>query len=71
MVKGTAIVDASFTSSPFSPKGKLDHQMAEDKKEETRLDTEVMEEEKYHQKKEESPHADHEARWFKNRYVTW
>ena len=72
MVKGTAIIDASLTSSPFSPKGKLDHQMAEDRKEDTRSDTEVMEEEKYHQKKEEeSPHADHEARWFKNRCVTW
>jgi len=46
--------------------------MAEDRKEDTRSDTELMEEEKYHQKKEkESPHADHEARWFKNRCVTW
>ena len=72
MVKGTAIVDASLTLSPFSPKGKLDHQMAEDRKEDTRSDTEVMEEEKYHQKKEEeSPHADHEARWLKNRCVNW
>ena len=68
MVKGTAIVDVSLTSSPFSPKGKLDHQMAENRKEDTRLDTEVIEEEKYHQKKEEeSPNAEHEARWFKNR----
>ncbi len=72
IVKGTAIIDASLTLSPFSPKGKLDHQMAEDRKEDTRSDTEVMEEEKYHQKKEEeSPHADHETRWFKNRCVTW
>ena len=72
MVKGTAIIDASLTSSPFSPKGKLDHQMAEDRKEDARSDTEVMEEEKYHRKKEEeSPHTDHEARWFKNRCVTW
>ncbi|MCY4560936.1 MAG: hypothetical protein OXC03_01190, partial [Flavobacteriaceae bacterium] len=62
----------SLTSSPFSPKGKLDHQMAEDRKEDARSDTEVMEEEKYHRKKEEeSPHTDHEARWFKNRCVTW
>jgi len=72
MVKGTAIVDASLTLSPFSPKGKLDHQMAEDRKEDTRSDTEVMEEEKYHQKKEEeSPNADHEARWLKKRKKTY
>ena len=72
MVKGTAIIDASLTSSLFSPKGKLDHQMAEDRKEDTRSDTEVMEEEEYHQNKEEqSPNVDHEARCLKKRKKTY
>ena len=69
---GQVKIDASITSSPFSPKGKTTYELAEDRKEEERNVEEIEKERKYHEiKKKKQPQADGEARWLKknNKFV--
>ena len=64
--QGQVKIDASITSSPFSPKGKTTYELAEDRKEEERNVEEIEKETKYHEiKKKKQPQADDEARWLK------
>jgi len=57
-------VDASLTSSPFTPKGKLTYEIAEDRKEDEISPIEVKKQEAV-LKKIESNGTDKEARWLK------
>ncbi len=67
IIQGTAVVDASITTSPFTPKSKPKI-IAQDRKEDEREEPELQDEQGYHEKQEEDcPNADHEARWFKKR----
>ena len=71
IIKGTAVVDASITTSPFTPK-RQPKKIAQDRKENQREEFELQAEEGYHEKQEEDcPNADHEARWFKKRKKTY
>lgn len=64
-----AIVDASLTESPYSPKGGGRAVVAEDRKE--RRAEDVRAEAVYHATKQQThPNADHEARWVKKRNRT-
>jgi IS5 family transposase len=67
MIKqGSAKVDASITDSPFSPKGKTEYEIANDRKENDR-EPEDKEKEETQQTllKKTKPGVDHEARWLK------
>ena len=64
-----AIVDASLTESPYSPKGGGRMAVAEDRKQ-RRLE-EVRDEAVYHASKQQThPNADHDGRWVKKRNKT-
>jgi len=66
IVKGGNKVDASLTSSPFSPKGKPTYELAQDRNEDDRDQQQVDKEKHYHKlKKVEQPGADNQARWVK------
>jgi len=59
-------VDASLTSSPFSPKGKPLYELAEDRNEGNRSEEDREKEAHYHKlKKVEQPGSDNQARWLK------
>ena len=63
-----AIVDASLTESPYSPKGGGRAAVAEDRKEAMRRTEDVREEAVYHARKQQThPNADHDGRWLKKR----
>ena len=67
IIQGTAVVDASITTSPLTPKSQP-KKMAQDRKEDEREEPELQAEDRDHeQQEEESPNADHEARWFQKR----
>ncbi|MCY4161188.1 MAG: hypothetical protein OXE77_04910 [Flavobacteriaceae bacterium] len=67
IIQGTAVVDASITTSPFTPKSQP-KKMAQDRKEDEREEPELQAEDRDHEQQEEDrPNADHEARWFKKR----
>ena len=71
ILQGTAVVDASITTSPFTPKSQP-KKMAQDRKEDEREEPELQAEDSDHEEQEEeSPNADHEARWFKKRKKTY
>ncbi|MCY4298020.1 MAG: IS5 family transposase [Flavobacteriaceae bacterium] len=71
IIQGTAVVDASITTSPLTPKSQP-KKMAQDRKEDEREEPELQAEDRDHeQQEEERPHADHEARWFKKRKKTY
>ena len=71
IIQGTAVVDASITTSPFTPKSQP-KKIAQDRKEDEREEPELQAEDRYHEKQEEDrPNADHEARWFKKRKKTY
>ncbi|MDE2644477.1 MAG: IS5 family transposase [Bacteroidota bacterium] len=64
-----AIVDASLTASPYSPKGGGRMAVAEDRKQ--RRPEEVRDEAVYHASKQQThPNADHDGRWVKKRSKT-
>lgn len=63
-----AIVDASLTLSPYSPKGSGHALVAEDRKEAMRCTEEVREEVVYHATKQRTPPNDNrDGRWLKRR----
>jgi transposase, IS5 family len=64
--KGIAMVDASITDSPRSPKGKTTFELAEDRKEDQRGDEEIKKEEEHIKLvKKVKPGVDDQARWVK------
>jgi len=66
-----AIVDASLTERPYSPKGGGRAVVAEDRKEAGRRTEDVREEAVYHATKQQThPNADHDGRWLKKRNQT-
>ena len=67
IIQGTAVVDASITTSPLTPKSQP-KKMAQDRKEDEREEPELQAEDSDHKEQEEDgPNADHEARWLKKR----
>ncbi|MCY4160849.1 MAG: hypothetical protein OXE77_03180 [Flavobacteriaceae bacterium] len=67
ILQGTAVVDASITTSPLTPKSQP-KKMAQDRKEDEREEPELQAEDSDHKEQEEDrPNADHEARWFQKR----
>lgn len=68
ILKGGVNLDASLTESPFNPKGKLQYEIAEDRKEDKRNENDIDNENKDMIVKEiEQPNSDTEARWLKKR----
>ncbi len=67
MIKqGSAKVDASITDSPFSPKGKIEYEIATDRKEDKRDEQEKEQEEQQHKLiRKQKPGVDSEGRWLK------
>ena len=62
ILQGTAVVDASITTSPFTPKSQP-KKIAQDRKEDEREEPELPAEDRDHEQQEEDgPNADHEAR---------
>lgn len=60
------IVDASITESPWSPKGKTEYEIAEDRDEDNRPDNDKDDEDKTMRLvRKEKPGVDSEARWLK------
>ena len=60
------IVDASITESPWSPKGKAEYEIAEDRDEDNRQDKDKGDEDKSMRLvRKEKPGVDSEARWLK------
>ncbi len=63
---GKAMVDASITDSPYSPKGKTEYEIASDRREEERSEEEKEKEEQTHKLiKIKKPGVDSDARWLK------
>jgi len=68
IIKDGLKVDASLTESPFNPKGITTYEVAEDRNENERSQTDLEGESTYHHlKKVEQPNADNQARWVKKR----
>lgn len=66
IVKEGIKVDASLTESPFSPKGVPTYEIAQDRQEDLRENTQIEKEENYHHiKKVQQPGADSQGRWLK------
>ncbi len=69
MVKqGKAKVDASLTDTPLKPKGKKEYELATDREEENRNESDKQKEENHHKLIEkEKPGVDSQARWVKKK----
>lgn len=66
IVKSGVAVDASITDSPLSPKGKTTWEIATDRKEDDREDTDKNKEDNFHKlERQQKPGTDSEARWVK------
>ena len=66
IVRSGIVVDASITDSPYSPKGKTTWEVATDRKEDQRDDSDKQQEQNYHKvQKVNKPGTDDEARWVK------
>ncbi|MXV38000.1 hypothetical protein GO491_04815 [Flavobacteriaceae bacterium Ap0902] len=66
IIKDGMKVDASLTESPFKPKGKITYEVAIDREEDQRDQTEIEKEESFHKlKKVVRPGSDEQARWVK------
>lgn len=66
IIKGGTKVDASLTESPFNPKGATTYEIACDREEDQRDQTDMDKEDQYHKLKQVAqPGADNQARWLK------